>query len=1758
MMKNACLPIVLCRIVLVFLLFEGTLNAQQCNPISTPYFENFDNPNWGVGEYVYYPINLGFIDACWNRDTSSNSSFIVGPFTNNSLYYQGWSRHLDHTTGNGKFLSATIKNFGWYSSYYHLDTVEIYSPLIDLGNLTTPELSFYYFTQKTNNYWHYQRELSAFVLDSLGREYKVFSEIGNTLGWEEAIVDLSSFKNQLITIKFQWEITHNMFWNTLGIDDLSIYEKPACAKPLNLEAIYTSNTSAVINWKGGGATHWQVDFGVPGYTPGSGSGQFSTAVETFTLNGLSPSTTYDVYVRDSCGPGNVSEWKGPLQINTVCNPVIAPFTENFDNSNSWSTDTAPALNCWPRDFDYGYVWGKGSSTSSRNDGPAAGHTSGSSLDFWYETAFHNNSTYFNFNDTISTESPLIDISNLNHPFLEFWYHQYNWAPSDLEVQGFNGSSWITLLNLKSEDIRNTTLAPWKKASVDLSSLGQSIVKLKFKVNRRNTTNVVAIDDFSIAEAPACPPTATESLNVLERGINFVELDWAAAGATSWNIEYGSMGFTPGTGSVITANSTPFRITGLIDHTAYQFYVQNNCDTSGLSVWEGPAYTKTLCDVQSTPFFENFDDTVYFKESEGGRVFTNKENLSSSCFATSNKVDQSWDVITPYLAISSSRASTPDKDHTSGSGQYLMPYYWYNYYTSLSNVLYTPYIDLSNLNTPELSFWLFAMVPYADSLQININKGAGFEYLFSFKGGLQHTQLEDWKEIIVPLDSFKDDTIRLEFIAFSGKVEKGFALDDLSIHEKPLCDKPILFKATDIDSTNITFEWQSINSNTAWQIEYGPTGFVLGSGTQVALNSNPFTLSGLSEGTAYDFYLRSDCGAGVYSNWTDSLSLVTTCGYYFTPFFESFDAPVYVPSDSLTSFGQIDLCWQRSVGYYAFTPGNTGTPYSASGPANDHTTGSGNFMYVNRNTIADSTSVYEKAEIITPNIVLSDTGTPELRFWYHLFFYVNQGVEINVDVLTNSKVTHVKSIKGKKQNSSIEPWKELIVPLDTFKGDTIRVKFSSPNRSVLTQNNAAIDDVEIFSNSPCIKPDSLTLTNTGGNIVVSWRNNSASQWQVGVRVRGEQKMESIFNVMGTPSTVLSNLINDSTYEIYVRNVCSNGYTSQWAGPVYTGRICSEFVAPYTENFNSTKWVAGYGTLNQGNYIHDCWFRAQSTPIWEPRFLHSVSPLTGPDSADANYLSLNTTAGVGVGEILSPRIKIPDSIKNPHLYFEYYMYGADIDEFEIDINSGSGFSNIYSVQGQQQTSSTGHWILDSVDLNMYLDSTITLKFKGSNTGPSGEIALENIKLGHGYVPCGDLDSLSMAYNGNHSVNVFYTSIYDVEYEVVPIDSAQGTGTIYTTSSSPILVSNLGVGNQFKIFIRELCPGGVWLSDTISMPCEDPTNIIFTNEKETSIDVWVGGAYYPVQLLYYPVGQPNLSDSVSFSTSTYTITGLRPGTMYEVFAKADCYHNRQGIGILDTFETAACDTNHNFSFTLSYFSTDSARFTASPITTSSGVTYNWNFGDGTTVTGNPVNYKYQAEGRYLVTLTATDLCGNIFTISDSTDYCYKPQAKADYTVVSTSGTGMDVQFDASQSVGNIRGYWWDFGDGTQGTGMKPLHTYSTQNLNYNIILVVDDGCRKDTLESPLGSIGIEELNLLKEVKIFPNPFNDKIMVSWTATDLELSSIKVFDMSGRELLDKKLSSNQKQLGQVELSTNRLTKGVYVIKINGETESLRKVMVKD
>ena len=129
---------------------------------------------------------------------------------------------------------------------------------------------------------------------------------------------------------------------------------------------------------------------------------------------------------------------------------------------------------------------------------------------------------------------------------------------------------------------------------------------------------------------------------------------------------------------------------------------------------------------------------------------------------------------------------------------------------------------------------------------------------------------------------------------------------------------------------------------------------------------------------------------------------------------------------------------------------------------------------------------------------------------------------------------------------------------------------------------------------------------------------------------------------------------------------------------------------------------------------------------------------------------------------------------------------------------------------------------------------------------------------------------------------------------------------------------------------------------------------------------------------------------------------------------------------------------------------------------LSYDWDFGDGTTGVGETVTHTYPEKGSYQVTLVITDSNGDVGARSKTIEALNRVPV-AQFTPSSyTVGVDQPIRFDASESYdtdGEIVEYIWNFDDGTTDTGEVVEHRYMSAGSsgwrpNVRLTVVDDDG--------------------------------------------------------------------------------------------------------
>jgi len=204
---------------------------------------------------------------------------------------------------------------------------------------------------------------------------------------------------------------------------------------------------------------------------------------------------------------------------------------------------------------------------------------------------------------------------------------------------------------------------------------------------------------------------------------------------------------------------------------------------------------------------------------------------------------------------------------------------------------------------------------------------------------------------------------------------------ITISQALSCPAPSALAATGITNNSASFSWNIGCVETAWQLEYGASGFTPGTGTMsnVTTNTNA-SITGLAPETVYDVYVRANCGPGDQSTWAGPVSITTGCASAPLTYTQNFD-------------GGTATCWlvQNVTGTTTINLATTGT--------NPTTTpfGGSQMLFFNSYSSANG----NQSRVIAAPVTSVGAQSVDVEFWwrnenntsYSTGQYLNEGVQV---------------------------------------------------------------------------------------------------------------------------------------------------------------------------------------------------------------------------------------------------------------------------------------------------------------------------------------------------------------------------------------------------------------------------------------------------------------------------------------------------------------------------------------------------------------------------------------------------------------------------------------------------------------------------------------------------------------------------------------------------------------------------------------------
>ena len=635
--------------------------------------------------------------------------------------------------------------------------------------------------------------------------------------------------------RYYWNTTANPCGVVQGETEdytLSVVAPPTCFPPADLTATGITHNSADLGWTSDGE-QFDIKWGAPGFDVETEGTLEEGFVSGGTLSGLVSLTTYQFYVRNNCGGGDISDWAGPFGFTTLCAPEVAPTAVQ---SFSDFTTTAPNPACWSEATGDVTANSTLTGTTSKWAGGNFGNTGS------------NTSARINLYSSSSDWliSPQIDLGAIPGLFrvkydMAVTSYSGTTAQSTLGshivrviVSTDGGATWSVNNTVKTYTGVGSYSNTGQTETVNLTEYS-GVVKIAFVATTASISPDVYfyVDNFTVENLPSClEPSNLTATDITAAG---ADLGWTSDG-TAFDIKWGMSGFDVETeGTLEEGFENGGTLSGLDANTTYAFYVRNNCGVDDLSVWAGPFSFTTLCEAVSA-LNENFDSTTTPNLPEcWGKIFDNGANS----FAT--------------ITTTTTNSSSPNGVSLYNSDS-----------SSSSNIILVSPV-LSNLDAG--THWLrFSGRNSIASQDIVIGT------LSDPTDGGTFTPFETvdltttFAEYTVDFSAYSGTDTYIGFRRLSTSTYTYVYLDDIVWEEKPSCMAPTDLTATPTSLTGADISWTASEPVPAEGYVYAVTTSPTAPESGTSVVGTSASVSDLISNTTYYLHVRANCGEEDYSDW----------------------------------------------------------------------------------------------------------------------------------------------------------------------------------------------------------------------------------------------------------------------------------------------------------------------------------------------------------------------------------------------------------------------------------------------------------------------------------------------------------------------------------------------------------------------------------------------------------------------------------------------------------------------------------------------------------------------------------------------------------------------------------------------------------------------------------------------------------------------------------------------------------------------------
>ncbi|MBR4535498.1 MAG: fibronectin type III domain-containing protein [Bacteroidales bacterium] len=709
-----------------------------------------------------------------------------------------------------------------------------------------------------------------------------------------------------------------------------------------------------------------------------------------------------------------------------------------------------------------------------------------------------------------------------------------------------------------------------------------------------------------------------------------------------------------------------------------------------------------------------------------------------------------------------------------------------------------------------------------------------------------------------------------------------------------CYSPTFPVISDITSDEATLSWTPREGQTTWEV-YCDTGVIdLDQVTWTTVTDTFYTFTGLQGATHYNAYVRTVCGTETSNYRTTDFYTSCTGDAMPIPFSEDFES-TWIPSMAFGQTHDAPLCWAIYDG------GATSTSYQWNW-RRQTTTHSGSASagcYTDYNT----GGTHHNDWLITPPIEL--TGNQQVKFYaQRSSSTTNEPEEISIwisdeDVTLTAPTSTTSPLPGFTQvtqfNIPVGEWQLYEIPLTDYSGNR-RVAFvrrNSPDDGYWLR----LDDITIDDIPTCMRPvyNSVTTSHVSATTAnVDWTpNDETDSWEIVVVPTGADVATGTPEPASTHPFTVSDLNDNTTYDVYVRTVCGYEEYSDWTAPATftTHPFCtspigvtisqitgtSAMVSWNEASYGANSYTVEYSVANQNNWISTI---VDGTSYMlsnlEPDTAYDVMVYSNcdPGSADTVERTFHTNCLVGgnlqIGEGTSTSSYLPEYCNYNYSYTQQIYLSselggaAEISSIAFNASTIANANRHLKIYLMHTSAANSNW-LNASNATLVYDNTPTLT-TGWNTF--------NFTTPFQYDGSSNLAVIVIDATGTYSgVNYFYchTTNQSLAHYIYQDSSP------YSVSTTPSSGSSATTTYRNNVIFGTPCEPNV--------TCVRP-NVYVTEVTAESITVsWAPGYTETAWEIEYSEDNTNWTSAGTANTTSYELTGLEPNTNYMIRVRSNC---------------------------------------------------------------------------------------------------------------------------------------------------------------------------------------------------------------------------------------------------------------------------------